>query len=223
MRARRRVVVGWLAVGLYAAALLAVAATTSNGSLEPGERADDGTAARELISAWKRSRTASFVRFGTFERRSEVTGAVISSADVLAQQPPRRIHRQLGGVDGRDDDRIVVCPAPPPGQGASACRLGEPGGPTYDESVAAELDGLRSILLGPAPLYAVARGGDDGCFDLAQRRVDPRAPFGIEARFCFDPASGAPAGSRVHYAGGIVEVVSVTEIRGVVTDRDLQP
>jgi len=223
MRARRGVVVGWLTVGLYAAALVVVAATTTDGVLRPGDRPDDGSAATELIGAWERSRTATFVRFGTFERRSDVTDAAIASEDVLAQRPPQRLHRQLGGVDGRDGDRLIVCPAPPAGAAAGECHLGDPGGDTYEEDVAAELAGLRSILGGATPLYAVARAGRAGCFDLAQLRSDPRAPFGIEARFCFDADTGAPADSRVRYEGGIVEVLAVTEIRSEVTDDDLRP
>jgi hypothetical protein len=223
MRARRGVVVGWLVVGLYATALVLVAVSTTDGELRPGDRPDDGRAARELIVAWERSRTATFVRFGTFERRSDVTDAAIASEDVLAQRPPQRLHRQLGGVDGRDDDRLIVCPALPADEGAGECYLGDPGGDTYDEDVADELAGLRSILEGTSPLYAVARGDRSGCFDLAQVRVDPRAPFGIEARFCFDADTGAPAESRVRYEGGIVEVVAVTEIRSEVTDDDLRP
>jgi hypothetical protein len=55
------------------------------------------------------------------------------------------------------------------------------------------------------------------------QRVEPRAPFGQEARFCFDEATGAPSNSRVVYEGGIVEVVAVTDIRTDVADADLQP
>jgi hypothetical protein len=72
-------------------------------------------------------------------------------------------------------------------------------------------------------VYAVAEGAEPGCFDLLQRRIEPRARFGREARFCFDRATGAPSNSRVVYAGGIVEVVAVTAIKGAVTDADLTP
>lgn len=222
MRARRGAILGWIAVALYAAVLLGAALATSDGPLQPGDRPDDGTAAQELIEAWELSRTATFVRFGTFERRSTVTDAVITSEDVLAQRPPRRLHRQLGGADGRDDDRLIGCPAAPEGQAARPCALGDPGGPTYDEAVAMEVDGLASIVRGPSPLYAVARV-DDACFGLRQLRADPRAPFGVEARFCFDPRTGAPAESRVRYQGGIEEVLAVAEIRSEVTDADLEP
>jgi hypothetical protein len=224
MRARRGLILGWSVVAAYAAALLVVAVTTTDGRLRPGDRPDDGSAAVELIDAWERARTATFVRSGTFERRSTVTGAVITSEDVLAQRPPQRLHRQLGGVDGRDDDRVIVCPAPRTGEATGGeCRLGGPGGPTYAEDVASELAGLRSILQGPTPLYGVARGDEAGCFDLAQLRSDPRAPFGTESQFCFDAATGAPANSRVQYEGGIVEVVIVAAIEADVTAADLRP
>jgi hypothetical protein len=223
MRARRGVVLGWVAVALYAAALVAVTVTTSDSDLRPGDRPGDPSAVDDLIDAWERSRTATFVRIGTFERRSESTGAAISSEDVLVQRPPRRIHRQLGGVAGRDDDRFITCPAPPAGEPARDCDVGDPGGATYADSVDAEVAGLRSIVGGPTPVYGVDRSRDEGCFELAQLRVDPRAPFGTEARFCFDPATGAPADSEVHYEGGIVEVLVVTRIRSEVSDDDLRP
>lgn len=222
MRARGGLVVGWCAVALYAALLLvvtvgAVQRDDLDRSSAPGEPVG------AFIEAWERSRTATFVATGTFERRSDVTGAVISSQDVVAQRPPARLHRQLGGVDGRVDDRLLVCPAPPPGSSQSPpCQLGEPGGLTYAEAVAAEVDGLRDILGAPEPLYTVQRD-DEGCFALAQRRVDPRAPFGISARFCFDPATGAPTARQVAFEGGITEALVVTEVRAEVTDADLRP
>ena len=222
MRARRHLVLGWLVVGLYAASLVGVALTTEDGRLRPGDRGADAGAAEALVIAWERSRTATFLRFGTFERHSEQTGATIGSADVLAQRPPRRLHRQLGGVEGRDDRRAIVCPGAPSGEAPPPCSYGEPTGSSYAEDVEAEVAGLRSLVTGEEPVYAVARGAP-GCFSLAQLRSEPRAPFGLEARFCFDDATGAPTDSRVRYAGGIVEVFAVTEIRASVRDADLEP
>jgi hypothetical protein len=216
-------VIGWVLVGCYATALVVATVTTHDGALRPGQRADDGAAAADFVDAWERARTATFVRTGTFERRSAVTGSSISSEDVLAQRPPQRLHRQLGGVDGRDDRRTVTCPTPPEGSPAAACTLGDPSGPSYDDDVASEVAALRTLVGGEAPVYAVGRGGDAGCYELVQRRVEPRAPFGQEARFCFDAATGAPTNSRVAYEGGIVEVVAVTDVRADVTDTDLEP
>ena len=221
MRARRGLLLGWLIVGLYAAALLAVTITTSDGDLQPGDRERDAAAAEAFIDAWERARDATFLRLGTFERRSEVTNAVISSEDVLAQRPPRRLHRQLGGVDGRDDRRTIVCPATVDGE-SPRCDFGEAAGPTYDEDVATEVAALHTLVEPPSPVYAVEAAGD-GCFELAQLRAEPRAPFGVESRFCFDDATGAPTNSRVLYAGGIVEVLAVTTLTGEVSDADLEP
>ena len=223
MRARRGLIAGWVIVGLFAAAIVVALVTTPDGGVQPGDREGDDEAASDFIDAWERSWGATFLRTGTFERRSEVTDAAITSEDLLAQRPPQRLHRQLGGVDGRDDRRIIVCPAQPGDDGDPAdCVFGEPAGATYDEDVADEVAALRTLVEGATPVYAVERAGD-GCFALEQLRNEPRAPFGIEASFCFDDETGAPTDSQVRYAGGIVEVIAVTSITGTVDDADLQP
>lgn len=213
---------GWIAVGAYAALLLLTLIATPSSDRADG--AGPGRAAERFIDAWARSRSATFVTIGTFERRSEVTGSAIASEDVVAQRPPRRLHRQLGGVEGRDDDRLLVCPAPPTGsdEEREPCRFGARGRPTYAESVEREVEGVRSIVGGDDPLYDVTID-DEGCFRLDLRRVDPRAPFGIAARFCFDPATGAPTRREVRYEGGISETVVVDEIRTDVSAADLEP
>lgn len=205
------------------AALLVLTVLATPAADRPEGAGRDRAAAR-FVEAWARSRSATFVATGTFERRSDVTGSAIASEDVVAQRPPRRLHRQLGGIEGRDDDRLLVCPAPPAGSDdeREPCRLGAPGGATYEESVEREVEGVRSIVGGEDPLYDVTIAGA-GCFTLDLRRVDPRAPFGIGARFCFDPATGAPTRREVRYEGGISETVVVEEIRTEVTDADLEP
>lgn len=218
---------GWAVVLTYAALLGGVALVTIGDDTDRsrlGPPVVDEDVAEQFVAAWERSRLATFVASGTYERRSVVSGASIASEDVVAQRPPRRLHRQLGGVDGRDDDRLIVCPAPPAGEEdePAPCRLGEPGGRTYAESVANEVAGLRSLTTGADPLYIVT-AGRPGCFDLELVRIDPRAPFGVEASFCFDEATGAPTGSRVRHAEGVEEVVVVTDIRTDVTDADLSP
>jgi hypothetical protein len=212
---------GWLLVVLWSGVLVAVAMTTPHRPRVSTDRSGP-VAAASFVDAWERARTATFVRTGTFERRSEVTGSVITSDDLLVQRPPDRLHRQLGGVDGRRDDRLLVCPAPVDGAEAPPCQLGDEGGTTYDEDVAAEVAALRSFLVGPRPLYDVSTSGD-GCFELDQTRPEPRAAFGVEARFCFDGPSGAPTNSRVRYEGGIVEVVATAALRTDVVDEDLEP
>lgn len=216
-------VAGWTVVAAFAAALVAVSWVEV--AAPDVERAEGGDfdASEQFARAWERSRTGTFVAVGVYRRTSEVTGATIRSDDVVAQRPPRRLHRQLGGVEGRDDDRSIVCPAPPEGsEEREPCRLGPSAGETYLQSVEREVAGVRSLTTGPAPLYDV-REDDDGCFSLVLERADPRAPFGVRARFCFDRATGAVRESTVRHEGGIVEVVSVTSIRATVTAADLDP
>lgn len=213
---------GWTVVAAFAAALIAVSwLEVADPDLERGGGGDSAAAAH-FAEAWERSRMGTYVAVGVYRRTSEVTGATISSEDVVAQRPPRRLHRQLGGVEGRDDDRLLVCPAPPEGaEDRQPCRLSPPGGETYAASVERAVEGVRSLTTGAAPLYLVVED-DRGCFVLTLRRADPRAPFGVRASFCFDRATGAVRESTVRHAGGIVEVVSVTSIRAA-TDADLEP
>lgn len=213
---------GWVLVAIWAAALVAVGVRTEDGDLRPGDRGGDVDAAAAFVDAWDRSLQATFLREGTFERRSEETGATISSEDVVAQRPPRRVHRQLGGVDGRDDQREILCPSDPVAGDPLPCSYGPATGATYGEDAASEVAALRSLVSGDAPVYAV-EAAPGGCFTLAQLRAEPRASFGIEARFCFDADTGAPTDSRVRYAGGIVEVVAVTRLTDEVDDADLAP
>lgn len=222
MRARAGTALGVVVVLAFAAACIWVTATTTSADRST-DRPARGVAAQRFIDAWERSRTATFLTTGTFERRSDVTGAEIRSKDVLAQRPPRRLHRQLGGVDGRHDDRMVICPAPPPGpEQQPPCHLGEPGGTTYEESVQREVAALRELLSGRDPLYDVSLD-DAGCFRLDQRRPDPRVPFGVAARFCFDQATGAPVRTEVRYEGGVREIIVVHEVRTDVTEEHLEP
>lgn len=224
MRARRGLILGWSVVAAYSGllawtAIRAVAEPDRDRSAPVVDEAPE-----RFVIAWERSREATFVATGTYERHSDVTGATLSSEDVVAQRPPRRLHRQLGGVDGRDDDRLIVCPAPPVGDedAPAPCRLGPPGGATYEETVRREVEGLRSLTQGNEPLYRV-RESKPGCFDLELLRIDPRAPFGVQASFCFDAETGAPSARRVHHEGGIIEVLAVTSIRTDVTLADLEP
>lgn len=209
----------------YAVLLLAVT-VAEVGRTDHGRApaATGDSPAEDLAAAWERSRTAAFVATRTYERSSAVTGASLASEDVLAQRPPDRLHRRLGGTEGRHDDRLLLCPAPPAGDDdVQPCRLGPSGGETYEEDLARQVAGIRSLTEGPDPLYSVERGSTAGCFDLDLQRADPRAPFGIEASFCFDEATGAPTSSRVVHEGGVVEVLAVTDLRTDVRDADLQP
>lgn len=228
MRVRRGEVVGWAVVAGYVAlmAWASVAAMDRPPADRPAavDAVVDAAAADRFAQAWQRSREGTYVATGSYVRRSEVTGTSLTGEDVVAQRPPRRLHRQMGGVEGRDDDRLLVCPAPPAGEEdrPAPCTLAPPSGPSYARDVADEVAALRAMTGGDQPLYAVSEPRP-GCFALRQLRIEPRAPFGVRASFCFDPATGAVTMSRVRHEGGTVEVVVVTSIRSTVTDADLTP
>lgn len=224
MRAHRGVVVGWVVVVGYVALIVWASWVAVDRPTVDRAGTTDAAAAERFVYAWQRTREGTFVASGTYERRSEVTGASLSGADVVAQRPPRRLHRQVGGVEGRNDNRLIVCPAPPAGEEdrPAPCTFGPPSGPTYAQEVTEEVAAVQALTSGDHPLYRV-REPRPGCFDLTQLRIEPRAPFGVRASFCFDPATGAIAVSRVRHEGGIVEVVVATAIRSTVTDADLSP
>src|SRR5690606_37205336 len=77
MRARqarllgRAVVVGWAAL----LALLAVDAVRTPDHERSSPAATSASAASAFVEAWERSRLGTFVTVGTYQRRSEVTGA----------------------------------------------------------------------------------------------------------------------------------------------------
>ena len=198
-------ILGWVIVGLYAAALLAVTVTTSDGDLQPGDRERDADAAEASSTHGSASRQATFLRLGHVRtpqrgdrRRHQLRGRAGATAPAAPPPAAGRGRRPRRSADDRVPGATVD------GE-LAACDFGEPAGPTYDEDVATEVAALHTLVEGPSPVYAVERAGD-GCFELAQLRDEPRAPFGVEARFCFDDATGAPTNSRVRYAGGIVEV-----------------
>ena len=220
MRATRRRWLGWGALGLWVVLLVVVAVGSldEHGRVErpPARTADD-----RFVAAWKRSREATYYAKGTFERHSDLTGSSIGSEDVVAQDPPRRLHRQMGGIEGRFDDRVLVCPSAP-GPDDPPCQLGDPGGRTYAEDVAAEVASLRTLVEGARRVYSVRDAGP-GCFALDQRRSAAGVPFGVRSRYCFDDATGALVEATVTYAGGIDEHLLVRDLRSEVREADFVP
>jgi hypothetical protein len=206
-------------MGLVAAAVVVAGAALWTA----GELADDeppGRATGELLVAWERSRAATFVARGTWEREAS-DGRRLTSEAYLAQRPPERVQRELGAVQGRVDDRILLCPATP-GGATEQCRLGAPTGAGYRAAVEAELEALEALVRGDEPLYSVEAGEGGGCFVLSQQRPDPRAPYGRRATMCFDPATGAPTRREVHFAEGVTETVVYDDLGTEVTDADLE-
>jgi hypothetical protein len=208
--------VGWAAVaGLVVgvAATVAVAATWNSGGTSRPAVSD---AAPAYIADWRRS------QLGTWRvvlRWQRTAGANHLEDEVrIAQRPPDRLSIAGGSVEARRGDRQLACAAGDDGR----LRCRDAGAaPPYNQEVDGGEAVLRQQLVGPGRLYDVTSTSPH-CYDLRLRVSYPAPPYGRTARFCFDPATGAPTLRDIQRPEGrdLQEVVSVS---GQVTDADLAP
>jgi hypothetical protein len=153
---------------------------------------DRREAAIAFLDAWETSRETTWKVIATFERTPSNGSGALSSPLEMVQRPPDRLVRQFGSVAGVLDGEEVGCSTGPDGE--TQCRIGAP--VDYDEEVATELDRLETYVAGPVPIYAVSREGSD-CFRLDRQLEYLLPPYGDQARFCFDAATGAPVRTEV--------------------------
>jgi hypothetical protein len=213
MRARQGLVLGWAFVGVFAACIV----VASINELTADDAVGGARAVDSFVDAWQRMRTETYLLDATYVRRAASTGVELPSQVVIAQRPPDRVVRQFGGISGRFDDQMLLCGARPDAEDAT-CELGEPGR-SYEESVAREVDVLRTYVDGAQPLYSVLAAGD--CYVLRRQRVQPLSPYGETARFCFDAATGSPRLIEIDHGNGVTETTTATEVRDEVRDEDL--
>jgi hypothetical protein len=101
----------------------------------------------------------------------------------------------------------------------------EPAPADYDDAVRQELDAFREWFTPPGtnlrPRYRVVRDGEPGCFDLILAVPGAEAPYGTDARLCFDEATGAPRLSERRFDNGVIETDRADTILTTVSDADL--
>ena len=125
--------------------------------------------------------------------RATANGRHLTFSLHRAQRPPDRLSVGLGSVDGRRGNQLVTC-APDSG-GQVHCVTGGVA-PPYSQDVEGQLVALRPYVTGQQAVYVVAEVA--GCFQLTLRLPGyPVPPYGSSAVFCFDPGTGAPAGSVI--------------------------
>ncbi|MDZ7677566.1 MAG: hypothetical protein U5K29_03330 [Acidimicrobiales bacterium] len=175
-------------------------------------------AAESFVAAWERSRRETYLAVSAWHRVTDV-GAESHQTRVLAQRPPDRVlssgrtlSGEVGGVRYECDELA---------EDEVTCRELDTG---FDEDdyaalVDEEVAAMWTYVEGDQPLYLVSRDGD--CFELRLARGMHAPPYGRQARFCFDPESGAPSEIQVERDAGTdtVELLSVTS---TVTDDDLE-
>jgi hypothetical protein len=174
----------------------------------------ESAAATAFVDAWRRSRLATWVVDGRFERR--VGDRVVLAVDVhRAQRPPDRLSVGFGAVDARAGGRRLACAEDD--AGVVTCRDGGPA-PPYAEEVDDEIELLRRYVA-PDGLYTVA-AEPGGCFRLRLRRAMLTPPYGQRARFCFDPETGAPVRAELERLEATDRTVAV-RVDAHPTDEDL--
>lgn len=206
------VAVGGLVLGLGIAA--AMVWTWSD---DPGD--DHASASAAFVEAWERSRNGTYVVRSDFHRRTS-SGRELDSEVLLVQRPPDYLLHQFGSVEGRLDGRVVGCSPDPDGQ--TVCRpTGERSETSHEEMVAREVANFEQYFSeGDHPLYRVTEVDDD-CYELHLTRLLPSAPYGDEARFCFDDESGAVTLVRIQRPEG-TDVTEAVDIRTDLTEADFR-
>jgi len=184
------------------------------GLVEPGDSEESPEAAAAFVDAWERSRTETYLS-GSLLRRTLSSAATMELPIVVAQRPPDRVVSTGGSVQADVGGENTVCDEQL--DGMVQCL---PGGTAsdYAAGVAAEVETLQGYFEGDTPIYRVAQSG--ACFDLRLTAAIQAPPYGQNARFCFDAASGAPSLQRIERVEGTDEVTLVT-VRTDVSDDDI--
>jgi hypothetical protein len=182
-------------------------------------------AAHTFLTAWRESRTATFVVDSDFTRRL-LDGNELQATVRLVQRPPSdRLLIGLGSTSGRLDGKILRCaatPVDPSTNGISRCFTSVEA-QDYTAEVDHEIDGLEAYVLGDRPMYRVVDFAEsaDHCFrlDLAVRLPSP--PYGNHAMFCFDRPTFAPTLTVIE-RDEATDRTAATSVRTTVTGADLQ-
>jgi hypothetical protein len=199
------------------AAALAATACSGPPAAEPPSTTAGAAAVDDFLTAYQRSREATFVLEQTYTRSVDGEPALTYPMRIVQRPPDDRLTVGGGNASGKLDGNVVRCASEP--SGTSSCA---DGGPAREDGdvVAGELDGLRRLLTGDAA-YSVARR-DDGCFVLTLDYVYPAPPYGVSSTFCFDPDSGAPMEVRIDHGDGVVDDTVTTTVRTEVGPADLR-
>ena len=214
------IVVGVVAV-LGGAALLLNDDASGDDPLAPVELSfpaveHDPQAAEDLVVAWNRWRTATFVSVGTWTRTLDDSDEPLTGQAYTAQEPPRRVVVRLGAVIESIDGSVVTCDNPEEPVIVPGCSEVE-GVLSYDDRLRSEMSLVLNYVIGDQRIYDVA--DVDGCFQVELIPAALRSPWGRAARFCFDEASGVLQSSRVRRQSAVDEEITLS-IRADVSDAD---
>jgi len=200
------------------AALLLATAIVAAGVIGSPPRSRRGAGAvATFLAAWEHKLRGTYVVDATVTRTVASSSGQLVAPLRIVQRPPDRLTYGYGDATGRTKDATLRCPSTP--SGASPC-FTSPGALSYDDDVAQELATLRTYIEGAKPLYSLV-DFRDGCFRADLALQFPAPPWGNQALFCFDAATGAPSLTVIDH-GDVVERTVAAAIRPRVDDADLQ-
>jgi len=176
----------------------------------------DEVSAENLVVAWNRWRTSTFVSSGTWTRTLDSSDSPLTGDSYTAQDPPRRVVLRLGAIIERVDGAVVTCDNPAEPVIVPECSEFA-GGASYDERLRREMSLVLDYVIGEGRIYDVAE--IDGCFHVELVANAIRSPWGRAAQFCFDDDTGALMSSRVRRESAVDEEVT-TFVRAEVLDTD---
>jgi hypothetical protein len=176
----------------------------------------DPRAAEDLVVAWNRWRTATFVSSGTWTRTLDGSDQPLTGDVYTAQDPPRRLVLRLGAITEQIDGDVTICDEERDGLIVPVCTQGA-GGRSYEDRVRAEMSLVLRYVIGDDRIYDVAEV--DGCYRVELLPAALRSPWGRAARFCFDEESGALRSSEVRRQSA-VDVERTVSVRTDVTEAD---
>ncbi|MEM9203075.1 MAG: hypothetical protein AAGC53_15560 [Actinomycetota bacterium] len=157
----------------------------------------DPDAARDLLDAWTRWRTGTFVATGTWTRTLDERPDDPLVGDVfVAQDPPQRLVVRLGSVVTAIDDAE-----------------------RFERVLVAELSLIGGYVLGPERLYDVSSGDSAGCYRAELVVPALASPWGRWAEYCFDGESGALLSATVRRQSAL-DVEQTRAIRAEVSPDD---
>jgi hypothetical protein len=159
-----------------------------------GAQADQQAARDGFLTAWRRSREASYTAQLVFVRVA-TDGRELRSTSTVTQQPPRRIVRSADAVQLDAGAASVTCSTV---NGAFLCTPAP--AKDYTALVDEELAVWRTALDGDRPWYRIS-SPVEGCFELALAQALTDPPYGTISRFCFDATTGALAKRQIVRTG----------------------
>jgi hypothetical protein len=174
-------------------------------------------AALEFVDDWRRMREGTWVVDATFTR-VRADGQSITGEIHEAQRPPERVRVEFGTSRIERENEIVVC-APDTDDAKGECRS-SPNNEDYEAAVEDDLRRIRTLVVGPASQYGVAKS-TERCYVLQATSSQASSTWGERSTFCFDDKTGAIERTEI-VRGDVTDATVARSISSKVDDSEFR-